>query len=275
MPDIESTVQSHYGGRPLLARMEAALAANGIDPLRPKPEDLWPYDQLHGRGIIATREHAERAGIKAGMHVLDLGCGVGGASRYLAALGCRVTGIDLTPEFIDVARTLTERCHLADRIDYRVGNALDLPFADASFDHVWSHNVTMNIQDKAGFVGEAARVLKPGGHFSLAEVEAGPSGQPAFPVPWASDSSSSFLVSPDEMRTVIEGAGLRIVAQEDGTAAVIAYGREMSARIERGERPLQTVGVLMGDDFPQRARNMAEALREGKAVVQFMMAAKV
>jgi ubiquinone/menaquinone biosynthesis C-methylase UbiE len=273
---IENTVQAHYGRQhQMLARIEAALAAAGIDPRKPRPEDLWPYDQLHGRGILATREHAERAGVRAGMELLDLGCGIGGPSRYLASIGCRVTGVDLTPEFIDVARTLSERCGLADLITFQVANALDLPFADASFDHVWSHNVTMNIGDKARFTAEAARVLRPGGHFSLAEVEAGPNGAPTFPVPWASDPSSSFLVTPEEMRRIVEGAGLRIVAQEDGTAAAIANAREMAARIERSERPLQANTVLFGDDFMPRARNMTQAFREGKAVEQFILAQKV
>ena len=275
MSNVESTVQTHYGRHGMLARIEAALAAAGVDPQRPKMEDLWPYDQLHGRGIAATREHVERAHIRGGMHVLDLGCGVGGTARYLASLGCRVAGIDLTPEYIDVARALTERCGLADRIDYRACSALDLPFPDASFDHVLSHNVTMNIADKAGFAAEAARVLRPGGHFSLAEVEAGPAGVPTFPVPWASDPSSSFLVSPAEMRAAIEGAGFRIVAQEDGTAAAVAYGREMAARIERGEQPLQFNAVTMGDDFAERGRNMSRALREGKAVDQFILAERI
>jgi SAM-dependent methyltransferase len=273
MSNLESTVQGHYARQQdMLKRIEAALAAAGVDPQRPTLEELWPYDQLHGRGILATREHAQRARVRAGMHVLDLGCGIGGASRYLASIGCRVTGIDLTPEFIDVADTLTQRCGLADRIAFRVANALDLPFANASFDHVWSHNVTMNIKDKARFVAEAARVLKPGGHFSLAEVEAGPAGQPTFPVPWASDSSSSFLLSPAEMRSIIEGAGLRIVAQDDGTAAAIAYAQDMAARIERGERPLQSNSVLFGDDFVQRGRNMSQAFRQGTAVEQFILA---
>jgi SAM-dependent methyltransferase len=275
MTDVEATVQGHYGRQAdLLARIDQALAAAGVDPQKPRVEDLWPYDQLHGRGIMATREHAERAGVRSGMRVLDLGCGIGGSSRYLGTLGCEVEGIDLTPDYIDVARILTERCGLADRVGYRAGSALALPYPDASFDHVWSHNVTMNIADKARFVAEAARVLKPGGHFSLAEVEAGPTGAPAFPVPWASDASSSFLVTPAEMRRIIEDAGLRIVTQDDGTAAALDYARDMAARVQRGERPLQSNNVLFGDDFMTRARNMTQAFRNGGAVEQFILAVK-
>ena len=170
-------------------------------------------DQLHSRGIVATREHAERAHIQTGMYVLDLGCGLGGASRYLAAeCGCRVAAIDLTPNFVEVARILTARCGLADRIEIRQANALALPFEDGTFDHVWSYAVTMNIPDKEGLGREVARVLKPGGCFSCNEIAQGTGGAPVFPLAWATDEASSFLVSPAVMRAVLEGSGLSIRA---------------------------------------------------------------
>ena len=117
MADFEVTVQRYYGDRPLMPRIEDALRAAGVDPQKPSYHDLWPFDQLHSRGIVATRENAERARIQAGMYVLDLGCGLGGASRYLAAeCGCQVAAIDLTPNFVEVARILTSRCGLADQV---------------------------------------------------------------------------------------------------------------------------------------------------------------
>src|SRR5260370_36270764 len=100
------------------------------------------------------------------MYVVDLGCRVGGASRYLAAeCGCRGASSALTPNFVEAARILTARCALADRVEIRQANALALPFQDGTFDHVWSYAVSMNIADKAGLGREVARVLKPGGRF--------------------------------------------------------------------------------------------------------------
>ena len=125
MTDVEEIVQSYYGDRPVLQRIEDALRAAGVDPEKPSHRDLWPFDQLHSRGIAATREHAERARLLPGMHVLEIGCGLGGASRYLAAeCGCRVAAIDLTPKFVEVARILTARCGLVDRVEIRQANAV-------------------------------------------------------------------------------------------------------------------------------------------------------
>src|SRR5262245_23809218 len=181
MTDVAARIEHHYGRGHTLDRLRAALAQAGTDPDKLGYQDLWPFDQLHSRGIAATREHAERAELRADMRVLDLGCGIGGSSRYLAsALGCRVTGVDLTREYIEVARELTRRCGLTNRIDYQVADALALPFADGSFDHVYSHNVTMNIEDKTGLAAEVARVLKHGGAFSCSELGRGAMGDVSY-----------------------------------------------------------------------------------------------
>jgi SAM-dependent methyltransferase len=173
MSDVEAIIKRYYGDRPVLQRIEDALRAAGVDPEKPSHRDLWPFDQLHSRGIVATREHAERARIQPGMHVLEIGCGLGGASRYLAAeCGCRVAAIDLTPNFVEVARILAARCGLADRLEIRQANALALPFQDGTFDHVWSYAVTMNIADKEGLGGRPIRTCssRPRGALSNQEI---------------------------------------------------------------------------------------------------------
>jgi len=275
MDNVEATVEEFYGGRDVLARVLAAVRAAGADPDNLTPEDLYPIDQLHARGIAATREHADRAGVRPGMHILELGCGVGGASRCLAAeKDCRVTGIDLTRTFVEVARDLTERCGLSDRIAYRQASALKLPFEDATFDHVWSCNVTMNIEDKAGLAREVARVLRPGCRFSCSEYLLGPAGEPSFPLPWAVDPSSSFLVTPAEMRRCLEEAGLEVVEQIDLTEANLAFAREQRERAERGEPPLRRPGVVSGDDIRPALQNAGKCIAEGRLVEQLTVAVK-
>src|ERR671910_1662111 len=113
MTNGTDTVRERYAMSGILDRVIAFLLERGIDPERPTYQDFFHFDQLPGRGIEATREHIERAGINSSMNVLDLGCGVGGCSRVIAATcGCRVTAIDLTPQFIEVARGLTRRCRM-------------------------------------------------------------------------------------------------------------------------------------------------------------------
>jgi sarcosine/dimethylglycine N-methyltransferase len=273
MTNGSDAVRQHYGMSGILDRVNAFLLERGIDPERPTYEDFFPFDQLHGGGTQATREHIERAGIKASMHVMDLGCGVGGCSRVIAATcGCRVTGIDLTPDFIEVARELTRRCGM--HIEFRLADALDLPFAEGTFDHVWCHNVTMNIQDKRKLASEVARVLKRGGRFSCSELGQGLGGALIFPLPWATDASASFLVTPAMMRQALEDSGLRISEEIDISGAGIAFLREMRARAERGDPPLNANHVIMGDDFGERIRNVGRCAMEKRVVEHFILAEK-
>lgn len=275
MTSGSDAVRQRYAMSGILERVTAFLEERGVDPERPNYEDFLPFDQLHGRGIHATREHIERAGINSSMHLLDLGCGVGGSSRVIAATcGCRVTGIDLTLQYIEVALELTRRCGMADRIEFRQADALDLPFAEGTFDHVWCHNVTMNIQDKKKLATEVARVLKHGGHFSCSELGQGPGGALIFPLPWATDASASFLATPAMMRQALEDGGLRISEEIDLSDEGIAFIREMRARAERGDPPLNANHLIMGDDLRERIKNVGRCAMEKRVVEHFILAGK-
>jgi len=275
MTNSSDPVRRRYARSDLLDRIARFLGERGVDPEHPAYQDFLPFDQLHGRGIQATREHIERAGINSSMHVLDLGCGVGGCSRVIRAkCGCRVTGIDLTPEYIELARELTRRSGMADRIEFQQADALHLPFAEGTFDHVWCHNVTMNIQDKRKFASEVARVLKRGGRFSCSEFGQGPGGAPIFLLPWATDVSASFLVTPEVMRQALEEGGLQIIEEVDLTEAYLAFSREVRARAERGEPPLNANYVVMGDEFGQCISNAGKCVMEKRLVEHFMLAGK-
>jgi arsenite methyltransferase len=275
MTESTEAVRERYAINGTMARVIAFLRERGIDPERPAYQDFFPFDQLHGRGVEATREHIKRAGISSNMHVLDLGCGVGGCSRVIAATcGCRVTAIDLTPELIEVARELTRRCGMDERIEFREADALALPFADATFDHVWCHNVTMNIPDKKKLASEVARVLKPGGRFSCSEVGQGPGGALIFPLPWATDASASFVVTPAMMRQALEEGGLRVSEEIDLSDAILGSLKEMRARAERGDPSLNALHVIMGDDISERIRNFSRCAMEKRVVEHFILAEK-
>src|SRR6266567_6614325 len=209
-------VQAHWTRPGVLARIEAALTELGHDPQKLTPEILATVEHLHSGGLATTRDQAKRIALAEDSRVLDVGCGIGGPARYLAhTYGCRVDGIDLTPELIEAGRVLTERCQLGDRVALQIGNALDLSYPDQTFDVVWCQNVTMNIADKAGFLAGVYRVLKPGGLFTATEYSVGPGGDIIFPVPWASDASINFLDPEDVMRARYHTAGFRILEMDE------------------------------------------------------------
>ena len=145
-----SDISGHYTSGDLLARLEARLREDGLDPAQATPEALAPYDHFHGRGLEATEDMAGLLQAAGTDHILDVGCGLGGPARYLAGrFGCRVSGIDLTAEFCDVARHLTALLGFEDHVSISQGDALAMPFDDAMFDGAYSMNVSMNIADGA------------------------------------------------------------------------------------------------------------------------------
>jgi SAM-dependent methyltransferase len=199
--------------------------------------------------------------------VIDIGSGIGGPSRYLAATyGCRVSGVDLTPEFVATAEDLTRRVGLADRVDFRVGSALDLPFPDASFDLAWTQNIAMNIADRPRFYGEIHRVLKPDGRLAIQDVAQGPGGAVHFPVAWADTPDISFLRTPEETRVMLEAAGFVARLWEDNTASAIAEFEAERARAgaSPGGRPVLGVHLVVGESFREKMRNSQRSLAEGR-----------
>jgi ubiquinone/menaquinone biosynthesis C-methylase UbiE len=171
-----------------------------------------------------------------------------------------VAAIDLTPNFVEVARISTARCGLADHVEIPEANALALPFQDGTFDHVWSYAVTMNIADRWGPAREVARVLKPGWRFSCNDIEQGTAGAPVFPLPWATDEASSFIVSPAMMRAVPEASGLSLLEQVDLTPTRLG---------DTGRKP-----IIERDDFPVRLHNLQRCVADGRLLAQFILAEK-
>lgn len=265
---IQTEIERHYTRDGLIEAIRAALAELGKDLDRLTPTDLAPIDEFHVRGRAATLELAEKVHLGRDSLVLDIGSGLGGASRALAATyGCRVIGVDLTEVYCRVAAALAQWVGLSDRVSYRHANALDLPFADYQFDAVWTQHAALNIDDKLTLYAEAFRVLKPGGQFALYDVLQGPGGQIHFPVPWARQPASSHLVTPEELRHLLEDAGFEIVAWRDATAPGRVWLAEAARRsAQKGPSPLG-LGLLLGSDFATMAGNMRRNLEENRVAL--------
>jgi ubiquinone/menaquinone biosynthesis C-methylase UbiE len=266
--NADRDISAHYSRGNLLARLNAALIEDGIDPDKPSIEALAPYDQFHGRGLEATLEIAELMSAGPSDHVLDIGSGIGGPARYFASrFGCRVTGIDLTPEFCDVAFHLTRLLHLEDRVRFELGDALAMSFPDASFDGAYSMNVSMNIADKGAFYREIHRVLRPGGWLILSEVAKGDGADLDYPTPWAASAHNSFLSTPEETTRGLLESGFDVIRLQDTLEQARAFGSRSRAMAERGEKPPhRAVMLIHGAIAKQAMANTSLGLLEARIV---------
>lgn len=273
LPDTayEAAVNDHYGVPDLGDEILDALEAAGKDVDDLTRDDIASFDEFHIRGLEATRDLARLAAVDADARVLDVGCGVGGPARTLAAeYGCEVVGIDLVDEYCKAAALFTDRVGLSDRVRFQQGNALDLPFDDGSFDVVWFAHTLMNVGDKHRAFEETARVLEPDGTLALYEICAGPAGDPVFPVPWASDASLNFLVSPDRLRELVRDSGFEEVAWRDVTEPSLEWFKDvvesMQSRPPDAPPPLG-LNLLMGEETPIKAKNVVRNLEEDRITV--------
>jgi MPBQ/MSBQ methyltransferase len=251
-----SPVARHYGSHDVSARILEALISSGRDPDQLTREDLASFDEFHGGGLASTRDLARYAGVNAGQAVLDLGCGIGGPARTLAAeLGCNVQGLDLTPGFIAAAEMLTERVGLSDRCCFRTGDATALPFSEASFDVVWSQNVLMNIADKAACFREVARILRPGGIFAFETVLAAGELPVIYPTFWAEQPALSHLITRGELEALLEASGLSPRALDDTTQAVMNNGRQRQLALDSVDPTALSIAVLVPHDAALKTAN--------------------
>jgi MPBQ/MSBQ methyltransferase len=235
-------INDYWGRDGLGQAILDVLAASGKNLNALTIDDLTPLDQFHGGGKAATVRLARLAGLQPGMQVLDVGGGLGGPARTLAAeFGCHVSVIDLTESYVRAAQVLTARLGLDDRVTHHVGNALELPFDAGTFDVVWTQNSGMNIAAKERLYVGFHRVLRPGRLLALQEPMAGPMQPPIFPVMWACDATTSFLRVPEEMRTLIEATGFHARAWEDVTT-------EIAGSRPHATSPTHTIqSLVMGD----------------------------
>lgn len=271
---LEDAVAAHYARPDLEARLLAILAEHGVDTGSLRPADLAAVDEFHVGGREASEALAALLPAGAERHLLDIGSGIGGPARFFAErLGCRVTGLDLTPDFVATARGLTAKVGLAERVEFRVGSALALPFPEASFDAASLLHVGMNIADKARLMAEAARVLRPGGSFALYEVMRVGPGQVIYPVPWASDPDSSFPEAPEVYRRALEAAGFRVTHERERRAFGLDFFKRQRARAEAGKAG-PNLAPIMGESFKDKIANLVSAMAAGTLAPVELLAVK-
>ncbi len=266
--DVDAEVRQHYSGDDFERLVLDALRAAGADVDHLRIEDLAGLDQLHAGFTGATEHLLDVLDLGPEHWLLDVGCGVGGPSRLAAHRhSCHVTGIDLSPDFVDLARRLTERLRLSELVQHDVGSATELPYDAASFDRAMLNHVGMNLPDKAAVFAEVRRVLEPGGRFAVYEQMRVGDGDLAYPLPWAEDERTSFVESRDRYRGLLEAAGFRIDHDEDRTAANAAGGPPPAGALGPG--------TLFGAGFEERLHNNIVAAMTGTLAAVLMVAVAV
>jgi len=262
---IERRVARHYGQTDLETAILNALVASGKDINRLESSDLSPVDEFHTGGREATKDIAAQLKFAPNMHILDVGCGIGGASRFFAEqYRCRVTGIDLTPEFVRTAESLARRVGLEGRVTYRQASALDIPFEAGSFDGAYMMHVGMNIEDKPKLFAEVRRVLKKGLLFAVYDVMKRGDAEPTFPLPCAMTAETAFIATVPDYRRGLEAAGFDIVQERDRLEVARELFRQQKARAAEGDQPSPLgIHLLLKDVAPQILANTVGLFERG------------
>jgi SAM-dependent methyltransferase len=261
-------VAAHYAAGGPVAKIAAALEELAPSGGRLTSEQIGGFDDFHTAGRLATARIAQLLAPAPDELVLDAGSGLGGPARYLAeTFGCRVIGIDLTPDYVDVANLLNERLGMDDRVEFRVGDitALDLP--DASVDHAWTQHVAMNIADRPRLYSEIRRVIRPGGRFAVFDVIDAGGGELLLPVPWATAPEHSHLVTRDRQRDLLQQAGFHLDVCDDPTEEMVEVLRGMLAGPPPGASPSPLTPGLFIDDFPTKAQRYFANMESGRTAL--------
>ncbi len=262
MHDMQRAVAAHYANPHLVDDILQGLRAAGRDPAAPTPEDLAPVDEFHTAGHATTVRALEMMPLAPGMHVIDVGCGIGGAARWIAKYhGCTVQGVDLTADYVAAARELTARMGLSYSCTFTEASATELPFRRGTFDAAITLHAAMNIPDRWAYYHEIARVLRRGAPLCLFDVMKGPKPGMTYPVPWAETKDISVLKTLDETREDLSTADLEILAEENLRTFAIDYFRDVFATAVRSPiLPPLGLHLLTGANSGEKFRNYLAAL---------------
>lgn len=274
---MQNRVAEHYTHGQLLDRILSGVEAIGKSPETVTVDDLAPVDEFHIGGRQASEEFIDQLEFSPIIHVLDVGCGIGGTSRFVAShIGCRVTGIDLTPEFVSTGQCLCDWVGLSGQVVLTQGDATDMPFNDESFDGAFMLHVGMNIPDKAGLFAEVHRLIKPGSIFGVYDVMQTSDEDLTYPVPWSTTPDTSALATREEYVAALELAGFNIVNIRDRRGFAAEFFAETRRRMEQsGGIPPLGVHIAMGESAPVKIKNMVENIASGRVSPIEIIARKV
>ena len=255
----------------------------------PAPQDLSAVDEFHVGGVAATESLLSQLSIASTDKVLDIGCGIGGAARWVATnyTGATIVGVDLTPEYVETGNALNQMCGgaCAENIQLIEGSATELASCltatGNTFDKAFMLHVGMNIADKQKLMADIAVQLKVGGQLAVYDImRVGENSHQAlvYPVPWAADETMDFSCADDVYRAAAADAGMSLIAERNCyDTALVFFDQMKTAREKAATKAAATtttsaaasgpplgLNILMGADFPVKMGNIVSNIKNGK-----------
>ena len=263
----KSHIENFWTRGDIFSRVHQAMSETGLINKKLEIEELFPIDQYHARGIAATVDLGKRMPISKNQKIIDIGCGLGGPARYYAKeFKCFITGIDITPSFIEIGNEFNRLTSMSDNVELLVGNGEVLDFDNETFDGAYSQHVTMNISNREKFFSEAFRVLKKGGFFAFTEHGLGIKGNPIFPLPWADNKKMSFLLPPEETILLLKKIGFsNIEIIETGDKYISGYEKLTNPSLKK-ENPILGIHVIGGESMRERSVNSMKSIKENRTL---------
>ena len=263
----KSDIENFWTRGDVFSRVHQAMSEAGLINKKLEIEELFPIDQYHARGIAATVDLGKRMPISKNQKIIDIGCGLGGPARYYAKeFKCFITGIDITPSFIEIGNEFNRLTSMSDNVELLVGNGEVLDFDNETFDGAYSQHVTMNISNREKFFSEAFRVLKKDSFFAFTEHGLGPEGNPIFPLPWANSLEMSFLLPPQKTILILKDIGFSdIKIIETAEKYISGYEKLIKLKSEN-KKPVLGIHVIGGESMSERSRNSMQSIKENKTL---------
>jgi ubiquinone/menaquinone biosynthesis C-methylase UbiE len=222
-------------------------------------DTLQFLDQYHVGGSQAVERLLVTLMPSPPVTVLDIGSGLGGPARQVAtALGCRVTGVDITAAYVEAAIELSDRCGLSDRVRFVHCDIADL-VPEQPFDAAFTMHVQMNIEAKRQWFAEIAQRLAARARFAVWEVCRTSDAELSWPLPWSMDGSDSYLATSENLRDSILAAGFELVEWVDESAWASSW---FDTTFAGGLPSGPTLPMFLEDGFA-RVLNFAGALADG------------